>query len=466
MSDDEVDFELLELLRQRLSITTQVSDEISADTGVLADAEYIYNNAVDVSIDMWGTKSAAMRIWKTIQERGYSIAAWSEHEIHPKLGEELNEVEMANFVFTMDLLNFSFWSELSEEERFQIDYKGQRWTGYMSLVASLQRALSEGVPITTPRFWRSPLCTEDVIKRVFRGATAEHIPLLDERIAILYEAGDVLKEFDDVSDAVPVDGATLQDASDDVAITDRPTNVSNPDHERGLNSHAEESGGLSAVAETVASAVIDEDTSTPTEEGWVNLGAEVPSEPQTTQEQDLANFASSKDKSVVNLISKADKSAGKLVNLLVKHFSSFRDECRYEGRRVRLLKRAQIFVADLHAACNGQGIGAFRDIGNLTMFADYRVPQILHRFGVLSYCPSLEAQIHRKLPLEHRGSWEVQVRGCAIWATELLRREICRHPGTQSVNAVLIDFLLYDLAKELEFTKDSIPHHRTRSINY
>lgn len=115
--------------------------------------------------------------------------------------------------------------------------------------------------------------------------------------------------------------------------------------------------------------MIDEDTSTPTEEGWVNLGAEVSSEPQTTQEQDLANFASCKDKSVVNLISKADKSAGKLVNLLVKHFSSFRDECRYEGRRVRLLKRAQIFVADLHAACNGQGIGAFRDIGNLTMFA-------------------------------------------------------------------------------------------------
>lgn len=66
----------------------------------------------------------------------------------------------------------------------------------MSLVASLQRALSEGVPITTPRFWRSPLCTKDVVKRVFRGATAEHIPLLDERIAILYEAGDVLKVGD------------------------------------------------------------------------------------------------------------------------------------------------------------------------------------------------------------------------------------------------------------------------------
>ena len=35
------------------------------------------------------------------------MQAWSEHELHPKLGEELNEIEMVNFVFTMDLLNFS-----------------------------------------------------------------------------------------------------------------------------------------------------------------------------------------------------------------------------------------------------------------------------------------------------------------------------------------------------------------------
>jgi hypothetical protein len=49
------------------------------------------------------------------------------------------------FIFTMDLLNFSFWSEEEEDERFSIEYKGKKWTGYWSLVAALQRALDEGM---------------------------------------------------------------------------------------------------------------------------------------------------------------------------------------------------------------------------------------------------------------------------------------------------------------------------------
>lgn len=82
----------------------------------------------------------------------------------------------------------------------------------------------------------------------------------------------------------------------------------------------------------------------------------------------------------------------------------------------------------------------------------------------------------------------VPVSGCSIWAVELLRREILiLHPETH-VNAVLIDFFLYDLAKEREANgefqlvgcEDAVqrirlimkhdvagtPHHRTRSIWY
>lgn len=85
------------------------------------------------------------------------------------------------------------------------------------------------------------------------------------------------------------------------------------------------------------------------------------------------------------------------------------------------------------------------------------MPQILHRFGVLSYCPALVARIQDKLPLEPGGSWEVQIRGCSIWATELIRRQIAQqHQSADKVNAVLIDFLLYDWAKELEFDKGKV----------
>lgn len=75
------------------------------------------------------------------------------------------------------------------------------------------------------------------------------------------------------------------------------------------------------------------------------------------------------DYTVVRLIEKADRSAGKLVNLLAKHFECFRDETRFDGKKVRLLKRAQIFVADLWAAFGGKGYGEFHDIDHITMFA-------------------------------------------------------------------------------------------------
>ena len=98
---------------------------------------------------------------------------------------------------------------------------------------------------------------------------------------------------------------------------------------------------------------------------------EVPTSAETTSEEKQSEMkdVAKPDLSVVRLIEKAENSAGKLVNLLAKHFPCFRDETRFDGKRVRFLKRAQIFVADLWAAFNGTSFGAFNDIDHLTMFA-------------------------------------------------------------------------------------------------
>lgn len=55
--------------------------------------------------------------------------------------------------------------------------------------------------------------------------------------------------------------------------------------------------------------------------------------------------------------------------MLADRFPCFRDEAKYEGKKVRFLKRAQIFVADLWAAFNGESYGEFNDIDKITMFA-------------------------------------------------------------------------------------------------
>lgn len=91
------------------------------------------------------------------------------------------------------LISLRFWSELSEIDRFQVDYLDRRWTGYKSLLACLRRGLDEDYPVTTPSFW----CNEEALndlKHIFRSATNEPMPLLDKRIAMLQEAGQELIE--------------------------------------------------------------------------------------------------------------------------------------------------------------------------------------------------------------------------------------------------------------------------------
>ncbi|KAK8193254.1 uncharacterized protein BKA78DRAFT_311504 [Phyllosticta capitalensis] len=365
MDDDDVDHELVSLLKAHLGLGPPDSS-LPPDTKVLEHASFIYNNSIDVALDMKGTQRAAESIWKQMQEKSYSTSAWSEHELHPKTKDEAT----VNFIFTMDLLNFSFWSEKDAEERFSVIYKGKKWTGYWSLVAALQRALDGEIPITDPSFWADKdLLTEDFLRTVFTSATEEEIPLFHERMVCLREAGQVLRE----------------------------------------------------------------------------------------------DF----DGSIVNLISEANNSAAKLVNLLAEHFPCFRDETRFEGKTVRILKRAQIFVADLWAAFDGKSYGEFHDIDKITMFADYRVPQMLHTLGCMWYSPPLEARIRALEEIESGHTWEIQLRGCSIWCVEQIRREIVKNHPEARVNAVLIDFFLYDTMKEIEKRGlEQIPHHRTRSIWY
>ena len=140
MSDDEVDEELLALLRQSLECNGN-NVSAPAQTRVLEGSEYVYDNSIDVALDYKGCKEAASMIWTSMQEKKYSIRTWSDHELHPKV----KDASTMDFIFTMDLLNFSFWSDRSNaEEKFAVEFRGKLWTGYWSLVAALQRALEEG----------------------------------------------------------------------------------------------------------------------------------------------------------------------------------------------------------------------------------------------------------------------------------------------------------------------------------
>jgi len=170
-----------------------------------------------------------------------------------------------------------------------------------------------------------------------------------------------------------------------------------------------------------------------------------------------------------NCIAEANGSAAALVKLLVDNFSTFRDEVRFQGKTVHFYKRAQILVGDLWACFNGDGYGRFHDIDKITMFADYRIPQMLNSLGCLQYSPPLHSRINRQQEIGPGENCEIELRGCSIWCVELIRRQIWREHPEAKVNAILIDFFLYDTVKEREKSGEEtemLPHHRTRSIWY
>ena len=188
MSDSEPDEDLLELLRKSLGLNG--NEHAPPRIKVLEDAEYVYSNATDVAIDMRGTKDAATKIQNMMQEKGYSTRVWSLQELHPKAKDSTT----VDFIFLMDLLNFSFWSSsLVPDETYAVEYRDKAWSGYWSLVAAIQRALEDDIPITTPSFWNDEIaCSDETLRNVFRSSTSEQMPMLEERIQCLREAGKVL----------------------------------------------------------------------------------------------------------------------------------------------------------------------------------------------------------------------------------------------------------------------------------
>jgi len=119
-------------------------------------------------------------------------------------------------------------------------------------------------------------------------------------------------------------------------------------------------------------------------------------------------------------------------------------------------------------------------IHQLTMFADYRVPQILHHLRILTYPPSLLRRLRQHAVLEPGSREEVSIRAASVVAVERVREEMCRmaeeeEEESDGVSSVLIDFYLWDLAKKVEYGEEMVegidtveiePAHRTRSIWY
>jgi hypothetical protein len=163
-----------------------------------------------------------------------------------------------------------------------------------------------------------------------------------------------------------------------------------------------------------------------------------------------------------SLVEAAGNSALKLVELLVEKLPSFRDVAEYYGTKIYFYKRAQIFAADLYGSFAGKEWGFFKDMNNLTAFADYKLPQVLRHVGILQYSPSLEHKVDNGILIEAGSPEEIEIRANTIWAVELIRQELTQMG--KKLRAFEIDWILWNLGQQREFKAK--PYHKTVTTFY
>jgi hypothetical protein len=167
--------------------------------------------------------------------------------------------------------------------------------------------------------------------------------------------------------------------------------------------------------------------------------------------------------SFAEIVAGAGGSGEALVSEIVTRFPSFDDVATYDGAPIRLYKRAQILVSDLHGVFGGQGLGAFTDLERLTAFADYKIPQVLREADILVYEPALAATIDRQELIPPGDPREVEIRAGTVWGCELLRQALERPAAGSPMRAFEVDWLLWSDAQGRTISK---PYHRTRTIFY
>ena len=170
--------------------------------------------------------------------------------------------------------------------------------------------------------------------------------------------------------------------------------------------------------------------------------------------------------SALDLVRSAGRSAARLVELITRMIPGFRDHAVYGGRQIFLLKRAQILVSNIWGAhgrlTSGEHPCAFSDVEQLTMFADYRVPQLLRPMGVMVYAAPLAALIDAREELAACSEQEVEIRAATVQAVEQLRAALAAKG--RDLPAAQVDWMLWQRGEQMKETLP--PHHRTLTVFY
>jgi len=146
-----------------------------------------------------------------------------------------------------------------------------------------------------------------------------------------------------------------------------------------------------------------------------------------------------------NLIKEGSNDAVQIVQLIIDNFSSFND--------VGFYKRAQICAYDLSLLPKMD----IKNVEQLTICAEYKLPQILRALGVLEYNQSLAEKVDNYVLIDKDSREEREIRAAIIWVGELLAKRLDTMPMT-------IDNAIWYLTQKIK--QDLGLYHRTLTTFY
>ncbi|MFA6888470.1 MAG: queuosine salvage family protein [Candidatus Woesearchaeota archaeon] len=153
------------------------------------------------------------------------------------------------------------------------------------------------------------------------------------------------------------------------------------------------------------------------------------------------------------IIEEAEADALRLVSLLISSFPFFEDNAVYHGNRVYFNKRAQLLASDIHHVIH--------ELGNadaITACADYKLPLVLRRHGILQYDTELHRKINAHELIPGGSDEEIEIRAHTLQAVELIKH------GVSGVTATQINDYLWIEGQTRLLTDGQ--YHLTRTIAY
>jgi hypothetical protein len=161
----------------------------------------------------------------------------------------------------------------------------------------------------------------------------------------------------------------------------------------------------------------------------------------------------------LSVLQKSGNDAINLLNLILEEFPSFQDFAYYKSEKVFFQKRAQALVEGIYSIFQGKRYGELKNIDSLTALADYIIPNLLRKLGIMEYSKKLIKKIDNKELLEKGSQEEVEIRACTIWSIELIKREL--EAQNIQVSVLNINDYLWSSGGNIK-----TPFHQTRTTAY